>query len=175
MMRRRRLWILGITTLALAAVLVVLDGRMQDAGGHGIVDFELAFTSGKAQEIIDAWGAKGHDAALASLWLDYLYLIAYALFLRLAIQAVGDGLLARGARLAAPAAAIALLPLIGAACDAVEDAFLLLVLGGHLSSAGPALAGAFATVKFACIAVAMVYLLVGLVAMALTRRGAPAR
>ncbi|HEX7292091.1 MAG TPA: hypothetical protein VF250_13275 [Conexibacter sp.] len=176
MTRRRRLWILGIATLVLFTVLVVLDGRMQDAGGYGIVDFEVAFTSGKAQEIMDAWGAKGHDAAIASLWLDYLYLIAYALFLRLAIQAVGDGLRARGREaLAAPAAALALLPLIGAACDAIEDAFLLLVLGGHSSSAGPVLAGAFATVKFACIAVAIVYLLVGLVAMALARRGAPAR
>lgn len=176
MTRRRWLWILGIAMLALLAVELIYDGRMQDAGGFGIIDLELAFTSGKAQEIMRAWGSAGHDAAVASLWFDFLYLTAYGLFTWLAIRAVGDGLRARGrAGLAAPAAAISLLPLVAAAADAVEDVFLLLVLGGRLPSAGPALAGSFATLKFACMAVAVVYLLVGLVAMALARRSAPAR
>lgn len=176
MTRRRALWILGIAMLALGAVELLYDGRMQDAGSFGIIDLELAFSSGKAQEIMRAWGDAGHDAAVASLWFDFLYLTAYGLFLWLAIRAVGDGLRARGrAALAAPAGALSLLPLIGAASDVVEDVFLLLVLGGHLASAGPALAGAFAAVKFACLAVAIVYLLTGLVAMAVSRRGAPAR
>src|SRR4051794_25325591 len=67
MTRRRALWIVGIAMLALFAVELVFDGRMQDAGGYGIVDFEVAFTSGKAQEIMRAWGRDGHDAAIASL------------------------------------------------------------------------------------------------------------
>jgi hypothetical protein len=176
MTRRRWLWILGIAMLALFAVELLYDGRAQDAGSFGIVDFELAFTSGKASEIMRAWGSDGHDAVVASLWFDFLYLIAYGLFLWLAVRAVGDGLRARGReRLAAPAAAISLVPLICAASDAVEDVFLLLVLGGHLPSAGPLLAGSFATLKFACLAVTVVYLLVGLGAMALTRPSAPAR
>jgi hypothetical protein len=176
MTRRRALWILGIATLGLFAVLLALDGRMQDAGGHGIVAFEVAFTSGKAQEILVAWGSKGHDAALLSLWLDYVYLTVYGLFLWLAIRALGDALAGRGmAGWARPAAAISLLPLIGAAADAVEDAFLLLVLGGHASSIGPPLAGSFATLKFVCLTVAVVYLLAGLIAVAFARRSAPAR
>jgi hypothetical protein len=176
MTRRRWLWIIGIAMLALGAVELLYDGRMQDAGRHGIVAFEVAFTSGKAQEILVAWGAKGHDAAVASLWFDFLYLTAYGLFLWLAIRAVGDGLRPRGReRLAAPAAAISLLPLVAAAADALEDVFLLLQLGGHAGSIGPPLAGSFATLKFACIVVAIVYLLTGLVAMALSRRSAPAR
>jgi hypothetical protein len=176
MTRRRALWILGIAMLALLAVELVFEGRMQDAGGYGIVDFEVAFTSGKAQEIMRAWGTDGHDAAVASLWFDFLYLTAYGLFLWLAIRAVADGLRNRGrVRLAAPAAAISLLPLIGAASDVVEDVFLLLVLGGHVPSAGPPLAGSFATLKFVCLAVAIVYLVVGLIAMVLARRSASAR
>lgn len=176
MSRRRWLWILGIAMVALFAVEVVYDGRMQDAGHHGIVAFEVAFTSGKAHSIMAAWGSKGHDAAVASLWFDFLYLVTYGLFLCLAVRAVGDGLRKRGlARLAAPAAAISLLPLVAAACDAVEDVFLLLQLGGRAQSIGPPLAGSFASVKFACMAVAVLYLLAGLIAMAATRRGAPAR
>lgn len=176
MTRRRALWILGLVSLGLFAVLAVLDGRMQDAGSHGIVAFEVAFTSGKAQEIVVAWGSKGHDAAQLSLWLDFLYLIAYGLFLWLAIRALGDAFRGRGMDgWARPAAAISLLPLIAAAADAVEDVFLLLVLGGHTGSIGPPLAGGFATLKFLCLAVAIVYLLAGLVALAVARRSAPAR
>ena len=176
MTRRRALWILGLVTLGLFAVLLALDGRMQDAGSHGIVAFEVAFTSGKAQEIIVAWGSKGHDAAQLSLWLDFLYLTAYGLFLWLAVGAVGDAFRGRGMDgWARPAAAISVLPLIGAASDALEDVFLLLVLGGHASSIGPPLAGSFATIKFLCLAIAIVYLLAGLVALALSRRSAPAR
>jgi hypothetical protein len=174
--RRRWLWILGIAMLALFAVELLYEGRMQDAGSYGIVDFELAFTAGKAHEIMRAWGSGGHDAAVASLWFDFFYLIAYGLFLWLAIRAVGDGLRARERMaLAASAAAISLLPLIGATSDAVEDVFLLLVLGGHLQSAGPALASSFATFKFACVAVAVVYLLIGLAKLASARRKAPTR
>jgi phosphoglycerol transferase MdoB-like AlkP superfamily enzyme len=175
MTRRRWLWILGIAMVSLLAVEVAYDRQMQDAGSHGIIAFELAFTSGKAQEIMRAWGSDGHDAAVASLWFDYAYLVAYGLFSWLAIRALGDALARRGLeRLAQPAFAISLLPLVGAACDALEDAFLLLQLGGHARSIGPPLAGSFATVKFLCLAVGLVYLLVGLVALARTRRSVPA-
>jgi hypothetical protein len=172
MTRRRALWILGIATLALLLVLALLDRRMQDAGGPGIITFELARTSERAREILADWGADGRSAAKASLWIDYLYLAAYGAFVWLAIGALRDAAARRGmlgfARLGAFAAP---LPLVAAACDAVEDAFLLLVLGGHGGSAAPALATAFASVKFACIGVALAYVLGGL----LVARGERAR
>lgn len=170
MTRRRALWLLAFATLVLFAILVALDGRMQDAGGHGIVPFELAGSSDRAAEILADWGSDGRDAARASLWLDYPYLVAYGAFLFLAIRALRDAALARGwERFARPGGWIAALALGSAAADAVEDAFLLLVLGGHGGSAAPVLATAFASVKFACLAVALVYLLAGLVALAVTR------
>jgi hypothetical protein len=175
MTRRRALWLLAVAVLGLFAVLLALDGRMQDAGGHGIVAFEVAFTSGKAHEIMAAWGADGHDAARLSLWIDFLYLTAYGLFLWLAIRALRDALVRRGfGRLARPATVISVLPLIAAACDALEDVFLLLVLGGRAGSAGPLLAGSFASVKFLCIGIAILYLLAGLVALAVGPRKAVA-
>jgi hypothetical protein len=61
------------------------------------------------------------------------------------------------------------LPLIAATCDACESVFLLLVLGGHVESAGPLLAGSFASVKFLCTGIAVLYLLAGLVALAVAR------
>lgn len=170
MSRRRALWLLGLATLALLVVLALLDGRMQDQGGHGIIAFELAGSSGRAAEILADWGPEGSDTAQWSLWLDYLYLALYGAFLWLAILAVRDGALRRGwVRFARPGGAIALLPIAGAAFDAVEDAFLLLVLGGHGGHSAPLLATIFASLKFACLAVALLYLLGGLVALGVAR------
>ncbi len=170
MSRRRLLWILGLATLVLFLALLVIDGRLQDAGGHGIVSFELAGSPHRAREILADWGAGGRRDARWSLWIDYAYLIAYGAFLWLAVRALRDVLAQRGwVRLARPGAAIALLPLVVALADAGEDAFLLLVLGGHLSSAGPRIATAFACVKFAGLAVVLVYLLGGLAALASRR------
>jgi hypothetical protein len=172
MTRRRALWMLGIATLLLGGVLLVLDRRMQDAGGPGIVSFEMARSSERAVEIMAEWGPDGQDAARASLWLDFLYLTAYGLFLWLAVRALRDALARRAIDgFACFGERIALLPLVGAACDAVEDLFLLLVLDGRGGDAAPALATAFASLKFVCLGVVVIYLLVGLLVM----RGVEAR
>lgn len=176
MTRRRALWLLAVAVLALFAVEYAYDRQMQDAGGHGIVAFEVAFTSGKAHSIMAAWGSKGHDAAVASLWFDFLFLTAYGLFLFLAVRELRDALARRGiARLARPAGAVAALALVAAACDACENVFLLLQLGGHASSLGPPAAGSFASVKFACLAVVLLCLLAALIALGAARRRVPAR
>lgn len=173
MTRRRALWILAIAWLALGALLLSFESTMQDAGGYGIVDFELAFTGEKSATILAAWGEEGRDAAIAQTWLDYLYLVVYGLFLWLAVKAVRDGALRRGwTRYARPGGAIAILPLVAAGADALEDLFLLLALGGHGGDAAPLLASCFAVVKFVAIAVAAVYLLAGLIGFAIHRRPA---
>jgi hypothetical protein len=172
MTRRRALWILGIATVVLFAILAAIDRQMTDTGGPGIVGFELARTSGRAAEILGQWGASGQDAARASLWLDFLYLTTYGAFLWLAVRALRDRLAWRGidgfARLGDY---VAPLPLVGAACDALEDVFLLLALGGHGGGSAPAIATAFASVKFVCLGIVVLYLLAGL----LVSRGAEAR
>jgi hypothetical protein len=168
MTRRRALWLLGIVTLVLFAGLLYLDRLMQDAGDAGIVDFELARTAERAADIRAAWGEKGRDAAELSLWLDFPFLSAYAAFLWLAIRALGDDLRRRGGlRLARPAYALAVLPLLAAAFDVVEDVLLLVVLDGRGGETTPALAAAFASAKFVCLGIALAYLFVGL----LMRRG----
>jgi len=176
MTRRRALWLAGIAMLALFAVELAYDGQMQDAGGHGIIAFEVAFTHARAHEILTAWGTTGRHAARLSLWFDFLYLLAYGLFLFLAVRALGDALARRGfGRLARPAAAIAVLAIVTAAADTCEDVFLLLQLGGRAQSLGPPLAGSFATVKFACLALVVAYALASLAALAVARRRVPAR
>jgi len=170
MTRRRALWTLGIASLVLFAGLLFLDRLMQDAGDAGIVDFELAWTADRAGEIRAAWGEKGQDAAELSLWLDFPYLLTYGLFLWLGARAMRDAALRRGWRgLARPGGAIAVLALVAAGCDVVEDVLLLVVLRGDDGEAAPALAAGFASVKFLCLGIAALYLLGGLVALGVER------
>ncbi|MDX6651423.1 MAG: hypothetical protein QOJ38_204 [Solirubrobacterales bacterium] len=177
--RRKALRLSGLATLALFIVLAVLDRRMTDAGGPGIVGFEIAGSAHRAAEILADWGKSGRDAARLSLWLDFGFIAAYMTLLTLAVRSARDRV-ERGsgsgngngrARLAAIGGVAAVLPFINGGCDAIENVFLLLVLGGHGGSDAPLLATVFASIKF----VSLVAILAFLLAAALSRRAAISR
>lgn len=88
--RRRALWSLGAAGFLIGIVLLALDGRMYDAGGPGIVGFELAGSVDRSREVLVEWGWDGRDAARLSLWLDYAYLVVYGAFWALAAAAIRD-------------------------------------------------------------------------------------
>jgi hypothetical protein len=165
--RKAGLWITGIVALVLLAVLGVLDGELQDTGGPGIIEFELAYTSDRAREILEQWGSDGRDAAYVSLILDYVYIVAWALFFSLACVAVAARQWRE--RWARTGVAVAWLALIAGVCDMVEDAALMATIASDGAQPWPLVGGLFATVKFALIAVAIVYILAGLMAA----RGGP--
>jgi hypothetical protein len=105
--------------------------------------------------------------------IDYAYLVAYGLFLAGACVAVAERAARTGrARLAALGPVLAWGALGAAACDAVENAMLLLIVGGHTAQPWPAIAFACATVKFTLAASASLYALGGW--LATLRRPAPA-
>jgi hypothetical protein len=156
--------VLAVVTVAIGIVLLVFDYRMRDSGGPGIVTFEFAGTVERAVEIQAEWGDEGEDFARASLWLEYPYVLAYGAFLVLACAATRDLAAGRGWR-PLEAAAIAAVPMAAgaAALDAIEDAALLLVLGGHGGEVAPPLAFACASLKFLFLGLVLVYLAGGLV------------
>ena len=174
MTRRRALILLAISTVAIGVVLAVLDGRMRDSGGPGIVGFEFAGSEKRAAEILGEWGDEGQDAARASLWIDYAYILAYGAFLTLAAIATRELALQRGWRWMA-GGGLAAIPMAaaGASFDAIEDVGLLLALDGHGGDLAPLLATVCATLKFALLALVIAYLLAGLLLRLRDRRGTP--
>ena len=163
MSRRHALIVSAVATLAIGAVLVVLDGRMMDAGGPGIVDFEVAGSEHRAAEILAEWGEEGVDAAKASLWIDYAYILAYGTFLVLAAAATRDLARRRGwSRMASLGAAAIAFAAGGAAFDAIEDVGLLLAVSGNGGDFAPRLGQVCASLKFALLALTIGYLLAGL-------------
>ena len=136
---------------------------LDDMGDVGIIEFELARTAEQASEFYGELGESGRDAAEDSLYLDYPYLILYALFYAAACVVVGARAEERGmSRLASWGRPLAWAAIFAAACDAAENLFLLRVLDGHTDQPWPGLAFAFASVKFLLLTAATLYIVVGL-------------
>lgn len=176
MSRRTLMWATLVPGLALLVVLGAIDPSQEVSGSPNIVDFELAGSRADARNILAQWGDDGHDAARLSLLLDYPYLVLYGVFWSLAVAAVRD--MARDrhwARYAAVGAVLVAFPLGAAAFDAVEDAFLLLVLDDHGGATAPRAAAVCAILKFALSGAAVVYVLAGLARRAVTRAGPSTR
>jgi hypothetical protein len=169
--RKRALIASAVASVAIGAVLVVLDTRMMDAGGPGIVGFEVAGSEDRAAEIRADWGDEGTDAAKASLWIDFAYIVAYGTFLVLASSATRDLAERRGwERVAAAGPAAIAFATTAAAFDAIEDVGLLLAVNGHGGDLAPRLAQVCASLKFLLLAATIAYLLTGLALRGRSRR-----
>jgi len=169
--RRRALIASAVAALVIGVVLLVLDGRMMDAGGPGIIGFEVAGSQDRAAEIVAEWGDEGTDAARASLWIDYAYIVAYGTFLFLAASATRDLAASRGWRRMSAFGPLAMAGAVGAAAfDAIEDVGLLVAVEGRGGGFAPRLAQVCASLKFALLAAVIAYLLAGLWLRFRTRR-----
>ena len=172
--RKRALIATAVAMVAIFIPLAVLDLRMSDTGGPGIIGFEVAGSEQDAGEILDDWGDKGKDAARASLWIDFAYIVAYSTFGVLAVAATRDLAARRGwRRMAAFGNTAVVFPAAAGAFDAIEDVGLLLALDGHGGDLAPGLALVCASLKFLLTGFSIVYLLAGLVLRFRTRE-APA-
>ena len=90
------LWIAGAATLVLWAFLVYQDGQIKQSNGPGIISFEVAGTEEHAKDILEDWGANGRDDARVSLYVDFAYLVAYAVFLAVGCTIASERLARRG-------------------------------------------------------------------------------
>ncbi len=143
--------------------IAILDRHIQRLGGPGIIGLELAGSKTRAAQIMAEWGSSGRRAARLSLWIDYGYMLSYGSFVTLAGLATADLARARGWRRIATAGRI--VPYFAAAAalfDASENVALLLTLAGNGGGFAPPFATVCASIKFALIATAILYVLWGL-------------
>ena len=162
MSRKRALIAAAIASLAIGGVLLALDVRMMDTGGPGIIGFELAGTEERAAEILADWGDRGTDAAKASLWIDYAYILAYGTFFVLASLATREMAERRGwSRMAALGVAVVPMGAAAAAFDAIEDVGLLIAVNQHGGALAPRLGQVCAIAKFALSGGTIAYLIAG--------------
>lgn len=162
MSRKRWLLLLGVATVTFFVLLGIIDPSRHSAGPE-IVAFEFAATRHHAAQMLAEWGPKGRHYARLSLWLDYGFMVSYGAFFTLAGLATRDLARSRGwRRMARLGGVVPFFAAVAAMFDAAENVALLLTVGGHGGSFGPPFATVCSSLKWALIATAIVYVLVGL-------------
>jgi hypothetical protein len=152
-------WLKRVTLLALPfTVGFFLFFRVHDRplAPYTIVDFELARTPARAEQLLGAWGAAGQNTAREALYIDFGFMPAYALFFSGLTLLTARA--ARG-RVQTLGLWLALAPFAAWLCDAVENLALLRVLAAPNapSAAALTLANACATLKFALLLACLLY------------------
>lgn len=131
------------------AVMLVLERRMRQTGGPGIIPFELAGNASRAEDIMTRWDSDGQRAARVSTWLDFGYMTTYGVLTALLIDRARRR---RGHPAGLPAAAV-----VAVAADAVEGVSLLKVLNHTHIDVYARRAQTAARIKFAVLAAALGY------------------
>ncbi len=153
-----------LTLLALTLILFGAINRLsaplinQTVAPSGIVSFELASTSEKAEVILKSWDANARLFAAFGLGLDYLLLTAYGLTLSLGVLMAGKK---QGGKFEKFSHLVAWGALLAALSDAFENYFLWQILIGAETDIFPRLAASFAQIKFALIFISLGFAVTG--------------
>jgi hypothetical protein len=146
-----------VVFLALLALFVVITVGFQFIGPAepSIVDFELAGTTCRAAQIINAWDAQDRIRAGFNLGFDYLYMPVYSTLIAL-VCVWGAGVLAsRWWRATGLSLGWGLWA--AAVFDAVENVALTVMLFGTVAVPYPQLAEVCASLKFGLILLGLVF------------------
>jgi hypothetical protein len=139
--------------VAYTAVMLMLERRMRQTGGPGIIPFELAGNASRAEAIMARWGSDGQRAARLSLWLDFGYMATYGTLMALLVE--------RTRRRRGHPAALPAMVIVAVAGDALEGVSLLKVLNGTRVAVYSRRAQIAALIKFAVLAFALGYVAAG--------------
>src|SRR5687767_7938674 len=148
---RRRLALVCVTVAALLPTLggLIVKPLHEDVTGESIIDFELAGSVERAEEILAAWEAEGViDDAKAIQIFDLVYPLIYAFALAgLCVAAAGAWRIRGRAGWARAGIAMAWAAFAAAAFDYVENAGLMVSLWDEPASPWPQVAYVAALVK----------------------------
>ncbi len=147
--RDNRLTAATVAFVVYTTVMLMLERRMRQTGGPGIIPFELAGSASRAEDVMTRWGSEGQRAARVSLWLDFGYMATYGTLAALLVD--------RARRRRGDPAALPTMVIIAVAADAVEGVALLKVLNRANVTIYSRRAQVAALIKFAVLATALGY------------------
>lgn len=154
----------AIITLFVFFALRVFDEPLRNSvTPGGIVSFEFAKDIDTAKEMINSWDVNAKVNAALSLGIDYLFLVAYSLFLSISIFLVAKKFDTKYTLLWKIGSVMSILVLVTGLCDAIENYALIKLLLGSENTIFPKVAYYFASIKFLLVGVGLLYILIGLI------------
>ena len=155
----------GILTVFLLIIISIVDQPLKtEYAPNGIISFELAKNFETAKNIVSSWKGKPELFAAFSLGIDFLFLVAYSIFLYLLIVKIANKIKVRSQALWRFGMFLAYAQFFAALFDATENTFLILFLFGLQNPSFPFFAYVFSTVKFLIALLGIVYILTGVAA-----------
>jgi hypothetical protein len=166
------LLIFGSATIILLVLLSVLDQPLKtDQAPGGIISFEIAKDFLRSQSILTSWDQHSKLFAALSLGLDFLFLIAYSLFLSLLCFKTAERFTGKNNWFRSIGIIIAWLQFLAALFDSIENYALIQLLLGSQKELFSSIAYYFAVTKFLFILSAFVYLIAGFIMRLFFRKG----
>lgn len=156
--QKRALVFFGIAALILLITLSVVDQPLKNSNSGGIISYELAGTLERSQEILNSWDHNAKLFAAFSLGIDYLFMVAYSLFLALSIFKLSQNFVGRKEWLSRLGIYLAWAQFAAAVFDAIENYFLLRLMLGSQTEIFSALAFYSASIKFVLIFLGLIYI-----------------
>jgi hypothetical protein len=155
-----------VPTYLLMLVQAVYNRPLRNASAPwGIVSLQFARTTKRSQQIIASWGNTARTAAIPGLWLDYLYLVSYAITMVLGCVWSARQFGEHGfAWLMTLKENLPWLVILAAMFDATENLAHLVQLYSRPKPPWPFVAFICASAKFLLIFVGLTYTLAGVVA-----------
>lgn len=167
---KNTLWWTGAFTIIVMIALRIIDQWLTTPESPtGMIGFELAKDIHITRIMMDSWGEKGRIMAGLSLGIDFLYIVAYSLFLGLSAFAIGKKLEGRSKLLSRPGYRLSWLMLLAGIFDAIENYSLIEILSGNDYQRWATAAYYFSTTKFAIVIITLLYIILGLATMLITK------
>lgn len=156
----------GLITILLFLILRYFGNPMiTEIAPGGIISFELAKDIDKSITIISSWNLNAKVNAGLSLGIDFLFLVVYSIFFSSACYLVAQKFIRINTFLYKFGLLIAQLQFIAALFDAIENVALIKLLLGSQKEIYSLIAYYFASMKFAIIAIGIIYIIIGLITL----------
>jgi len=128
---------------------------------NGIVSFELAKDINTSISIISSWDLNAKINAGLSLGIDFLYIVIYSIFFATSCYLIAQKFVTKNNWIYKTGLLLAKLQFVAALFDAIENIALIKLLIGSQNGIYSSIAFYFASIKFAIIAIGIIYIIAG--------------
>jgi hypothetical protein len=162
---RKRLWFgsLIISAVSLRAIMVLDESLITDAAPSGIISLEFAGSMARAQKILSSWDVGAKVRGALSIGIDYLFLVAYALFISIACANIAKALMIERLLMAKIGFMLGWAQFLAASLDAIENVALIQLLLGSQRELYTWIAWGCAGIKFSLVGLGLAYMIIGFI------------
>jgi len=161
--QKKALIFFGVAALILLITISMVDQPLKNSNSGGIISYELAGNFERSQEILNSWDYTAKLYAAFSLGIDYLFMVAYSLFLALSIYKLSQNFVGQKESLLKIGIYLSWAQFVAAIFDGIENYFLFRLLSGSQVEMFSTLAFYSASIKFILIFLGLLYIIIALI------------